>query len=125
MGSALTFGELLKQFRLKAGFGLRSFAGLLEIPASNLSAIEHGRRAMPKDKLESTAEILGLERQSPEWKQFFDAAPTESDLPADVEQIAGRKFIPALLRTIDNVQLTDADIKKLIADIETKHGQGG
>ena len=114
------FGEFLKELRLKAGFGLRKFANLIEMPASNLSAIEHGRRTMSNEKLFLAAEVLGLENGTVEWNQLFDFSSQADQLPADVEQIASRSFIPALLRTIDNKQLTKEDIQKLIEEIQGK-----
>ena len=115
------FGQYLKNLRLNAGFGLRKFAGLIEMPASNLSAIAHGRRAISKEKLFLAAEVLGLENGTEEWNRLFDLSTQADQLPADVEQIASRGFIPALLRTIDNKQLTEQDIQRLIDEIE---GQG-
>ena len=112
------FGMLLKKLRLSAGYGLRRFADLIEMPASNLCDIEHGRRNMPKDYLESTAEVLGLEKDSPDWVKLFDLARKSDELPVDVQKIAHRRLIPALLRTVDNAQLSDKDLKRLIKDIQ-------
>ncbi len=112
------FGVLLKKLRLNAGYGLRRFADLIEMPASNLCDIEHGRRNMPKNYLESTAEALGLEKDSSNWIKLFDLAPKSDELPVDVQKIAHRRLIPALLRTVDNAQLSDRDLKKLIKDIQ-------
>ena len=113
-----TFGQYLKKLRLAAGYGLRRFAALIEIKASNLCDIEHNRRAMPSEYLEPVAEALGLARGSKEWDKFFDLARKAKELPADVQHVARRRFVPALLRTIDNVQLSDDDIKKLIDEIQ-------
>ena len=122
-GNDKKFGTFLKQLRLRAGYGLRRFATLIEMPASNLSAVEHGRRPMPAEKLETTADVLGLEKGTEEWNQFYDLGRQAGKLPADVQQIAGRGFIPALLRTIDNVQLSDAHVKRLIRDIQGSNEQ--
>lgn len=116
----MEFGSFLKKLRLHAGFGLRSFAEMIEMPASNLSAIEHGRRAMPEDKLFLAAQVIGLEKESNEWNTYFDLARDSHDIPADVKPIASKGFVPALLRTIDNVQLSDDDIKGLIEEIKGK-----
>ena len=117
-GKDENFGIFLKKLRLRAGYGLRRFADLIEIPASNLCDIEHGRRGMPKAHLEPTAEVLALEQGSSDWEKFFELARKSGELPADVQEITHRQLIPALLRTIDNVQLSDKDIKKLIKDIQ-------
>lgn len=112
------FGRFLKQLRLKAGYGLRRFAALIEMKASNLCDIEHNRRAMPKEYAEPVAEALGLTKGTQEWDKFFDLAREADSLPADVQHVVKRNFVPALLRTIDNVQLSDEDIKKLIEEIQ-------
>jgi transcriptional regulator with XRE-family HTH domain len=117
-GDNNSFGFYLKKLRLKAGFGLRRFASLIEMKASNLCDIEHNRRSIPKEYLEPIAEALGLEKESAEWNRLFELSRKADELPADVEKIVRRKFVPALLRTIDNVQLTDDDIKRLIDDIQ-------
>jgi len=88
------------------------------MPASNLSAIEHGRRPIPQDKLVLAAEILDIEKGSNEWNQFFDVGSQTNQLPADVQHIAKRGFLPALLRTIDNAQLPDEKIQQLIEEIQ-------
>lgn len=121
MATGKTFGDCLKESRLKAGFGLRRFASLIEMKASNLCDIEHNRRSMPKEHLEPTAEALGLEQGSSEWNRFFELARKADELPADVEKVVRRRFVPALLRTIDNAQLSDKDIKKLILDIQGRN----
>ena len=121
------FGAFLKRFRLQSNYGLRRFADLIGIKASNLCDIEHSRRNMPKDHLELTADTLGLEKGSSDWEKFFKLACRGDDLPADVQKIAGRRLMPALLRTVDNVQLSDEDIRRLIEDIQgrNKANDGG
>jgi len=115
-------GELLKNLRLKAGFGLRGFAELIEMKPSNLSAIEHGRGGLPSDpeKLKKIADALCLVEGSDDWTNFFDAARSPGYLPADIGHLADRKLVLAILRTIKNRNLTDNQIENLIADIQCK-----
>ncbi|HEV3260232.1 MAG TPA: helix-turn-helix domain-containing protein [Gemmataceae bacterium] len=119
---ATYFGAFLKEKRLRANFGLRVFAEMVGIQTTNLSSIEHGRRKPPADppKLREIAETLGLTEGTTEWAEFFDLAHQASraeDLPADVRHMARRRLVPALLRTIDNRQLSDEEMQKLIADV--------
>ena len=114
-----SFGELLREHRLSAGFGLRRFAVMVGLQPSNLSDIEHGRRGAPEspDKLNELADALGLLEGSEDRRRFFDVARAPGHLPADVRHMADRRLVPALLRTIDNKQLDDEAISRLIEDI--------
>lgn len=116
------FGQLLKELRLREGFGLRRFAELVEIKPSNLSAIEHGRRSAPnrREKLCEIAEALGLVEGSERWDEFFDAARNPGEFPADVQHMADNPRIPVLLRTVDNKNLTDSEIEKLIKEVQRR-----
>lgn len=118
------FGQTLKRMRLEAGFGLRAFAALIDMPPSNLSALEHGRRAFPSDpdRLRKIIEALGVVEDSSEWVEFFDSARKDGELPLDVKHLAARPLVPALLRTIDNRQLSDSAIANLIEEVNTRHG---
>jgi len=115
----VAFGELLKELRLEAGFGLSKFADLVGMKTSNLSALEHGRRNSPDDpaKLREIAEALGLEEGTEGWGRLFDAAARHDSLPADIRHMARRSLVPALLRTIDDRQLSDDEISRLIDEI--------
>jgi transcriptional regulator with XRE-family HTH domain len=117
------FGTILKKLRIKAGFGLRRFAELIEMQPSNLSALENGRRRPPTDeeKLRLIAETLGLADGSDEWAAIFDAARRNGSLPADLRHVTERKLVPVLLRTIDNCQLNNEQIANLIKEIEERH----
>ena len=53
-------------------------------------------------------------------KKFFNAAAVPGEFPADFTHLAKRKQIPELLRTIDNENLSDEQIGRLIAEIPKK-----
>lgn len=110
------FGQVLKGLRLRAKIGLRRFAETIDMQPSNLSAIEHGRRSPPTDDeaLRSIAEALGLDEGSSDWEHFFDCASRPGELPVDVRHMADRNLVPTLLRTIDNQQLDEEEIGRLI-----------
>lgn len=116
------FFELVKELRLKSGIGLRRFAELVEVAPSNWSAIESGRRKLPTDRVRDVAEALGLVEGSKDWVTFFDAATEDGEFPVDVSHLAKRKLVPALLRTIDNHNLSDDEIRQLIEGIQSEKG---
>lgn len=123
-----TFGAYLKQQRLKAGYGLRSFAVAIGMQPSNLCNIEYGRVLPPQDSetLGEIAEVLGLERGSKEWKTLFDLAirHKKGALPADVVAFTRKTpGIPILLRTIQNKRLTKKELLDLADYIQRHYGK--
>ncbi len=124
MGTQQAFGEFLHTCRLRAGYGLRSFAEAIDIKPSNLSNIEHGRANPPQDRavLTRIADALGLRR--PDRHTLFDLAVKHKPgaLPADLAEYAGRRpGIPVLLRTIAEGKLTRKDLDVLIEHVK-QHG---
>lgn len=117
MGRKQTFGEFLRAQRLKAGFGLRTFAEAAGLQPSNLSSIEHGRIPPPQNRktLARLADLLNLPEGSPERERLFDlAAEGKGRAPADVAAFAARTpGVPALLRTIENRRLSRKEIQRL------------
>ena len=77
------FGPMLRAYRLRAGLGLRTFAGLVDARASTVSAIESGRRApwRRQEQLHRVADVLGLVVNSPFWKDFSVLAEDSSIQP--------------------------------------------
>ena len=115
-----TFGDLLRELRRRAGFGLRRFADMVEMQPSNLSEVETGQRNPPSgpEKLRGIAEALGLVQGTADWVRFFDSARQQGELPADIRHMAGRPLVPALLRTIDSMQLGKEDLQGLIREVQ-------
>lgn len=124
----LTFGEYLRQLRLKVNYGLRSFATAIEMQPSNLCNIEYGRTTPPQDKetLKLIATTLGLESGSKEWNTLFDLAVKHKHgaLPADVAKYGGTTpGIPVLLRTIENKKLSKKELQDLTDYVNRRYSK--
>lgn len=113
-----SFGSFLRKMRLKAGYGLRSFATAIDMQPSNLCNIEQNRLNPPRDKkiLTQIAETLKLKKNSSEWQRLFDLSVKDKeaaippDIAAFVEETPG---IPVLLRTIEGRNLSVKELKEL------------
>jgi len=116
-----TFGNCLRDLRIKAGYSLRAFAKEIEMQPSNLSLIENSKTNPPRDKeiLFKLAEVLRLKKGSKEWGDFFDLAVQDVDkLPADIANDKEmRDLLPIMLRTVANEKLSKEEILKLIKKI--------
>lgn len=119
---ATKFSALLKSYRLRAQYGLRQFAELIGDAPSNYANRESGKRNpwRDSDKLRSVAQVLGLREGSQDWDAFFFAACDPTSLPVDMRRILGRPPIPRLLRTVDELQLTDEQLRELVEDMRKK-----
>ena len=128
MATRQSFGAHLRECRLKAGYGLRSFAEAIDMQPSNLSNVEHDRVPPPQDPavLSRIADTLGLPEGSKERTQLFDLAVAHKQpaLPPDVARFAARTpGIPVLLRTIENKRLTREDLTRLTDYINQRLGK--
>ncbi len=122
MGENNEFGSLLKTLRLQAGYGLRRFAELIGERPSNLSAVERGNRAPWRgiEKLRSVADALALSEGSLEWDRFFLAAQRIGTLPDDIERLIHNEVNLALLRAVDDMKLTDDEVKALVEELRSR-----
>lgn len=125
------FGAYLRKLRLERGFGLRRFAETINMHASNLSNVEHGRIAPPQnaETLERIARALDVERGSEEWRRLHELAVEGRDaLPPDVERFAAETpGIPLLLRTIEDRRLSRNELEALAEHIRSEYrgSEGG
>ena len=122
-----TFGEYLRDCRVKGGVGLRTFAEAAGVKPSNLSAIEYGRQRPPQTStvLARMADALGLPQGSPARQKLFDLAVAHKPgaLPPDVATYAGRTpGVPVLLRTIANKRLSRDDLERLTKYVDEQLG---
>ena len=119
----IDFKALLKSFRIRSGYGLRQFAEMIGDQPSNYSAIESGDRPpwRNKEKQRRVAEMLGLEQGSADWDAFFIGLRENGALPPDMTHLLERPMIPVLLRTVDELQLTEAQLRQLVTNLRKKH----
>jgi len=114
------FGKLFKKLRQKTGMTLRKFCLTYGLDPANYSRVERGKAAPPKsrDKLETLANHFGLERETDEWYDFFDAAAACSGtIPQDImdnSELANK--LPLIFRTIRG-QKIEPEKLKLLAEI--------
>jgi transcriptional regulator with XRE-family HTH domain len=120
--SAQDFGQLLRTWRLEAGYGLRQFAKVIGELPSNLSAVETGTRAPWRnmEKLREIAGALALNEGSAKWDSFFIAARRDDVLPPEIDRMLQRQLNVALLRTVDEMQLSDEQLAALVEDLRSK-----
>lgn len=116
------FGAILRQYRLRSGYGLRRFAKLIGEMPSNLSAVETGGRSpwRQMEKLRKVANALALEEGSRDWDRFFLAACKPEILPPDVERLLERELNIALLRTVDELKLSDDELTELVDHVRAE-----
>lgn len=122
---AIDFKALLKSYRLRLDYGLRQFAEMIGEAPSNYAAIESGKRnPWRKDEmLRKVADALALTEGSRDWDTFFVAARSNRALPPDMEHLLERPMIPLLLRTVEELQLSEEDLRKLIDQLYKKRGK--
>ncbi len=121
--SGKTFGQFLKELRIKRKVTLRQFCQAHGFDPGNMSKIERGLLPPPQsqEKLEEYAKALGIRKGSDEWYTFFDlAAAARGQLPADVLQ--DRELLeklPILFRTLRGQKISDKKLNELIEKIRT------
>jgi transcriptional regulator with XRE-family HTH domain len=120
--SSEDFGQLLRTWRLDAGYGLRQFAKVISELPSNLSAVETGARQPWRsiEKLRTVAGALAICEGSERWDRFFLAARRDNALPPDIDRLLARQLNVALLRTVDEMQLSDDELMALVENLRRK-----
>lgn len=111
------FGTLFKKLRAKTNLSLRKYSEKYELDAGQISRMERGLLPAPKDKvkLEFYAKTLGLKEASKDWRSFFDlAAVSNKSIVDEIKSPAFLEKLPVFLRTIDNKNLDEEKLDKLI-----------
>lgn len=112
----LTFGEYVKNLRIKKGITLREFCRIAGIDPSNWSKIERGLLSPPKSEemLESVRKAINLGRNSEEYITLKDLAII-GHIPVDL--LESRKVVdklPIFFRTLRGERPTRKELENLI-----------
>lgn len=112
MAGQTSFGEMLREARVKKGVSLRSLAAELKITPSYLSDIENDRRVPSEDVLQLLALLLGLDfddlmaqagRFGEEAERYLKHQPTAVKLFRRIsESNLGEDQLKDLLRAVDD-----------------------
>lgn len=114
----MKFGEMIKENRLKQGKSLRKFCEEHEFDPGNHSRLERGLNSPPQNEsiIRKLALAIGLEENSDEWNEFFDAAYIENgNIPEyikDDEEILEK--LPVFFRTVSGNKVPSEKLEKLI-----------
>jgi transcriptional regulator with XRE-family HTH domain len=112
----LTFGEFVRELRLKAGLTLRQFCQYTGFDPSNWSKTERGLLPPPKSGtvLKEIARALNLNDESEDYKTLFDLAAI-GQIPANLVQNPHvMEKLPVFFRTIRGEKPTKKELEELI-----------
>ena len=120
----MTFGEYIKEKRLKVNLSLRKFCSMEGIDPSNWSKVERGisKLALDATKLEGIANLLKLEKGSEGRVKFFDlAAVAKREIPEYVyKDKEVLEALPVFFRTASRKKPNDGELDKLIQLIKNR-----
>ena len=118
----MTFGEFIKDLRIRSGHTLRRFCEANGLDAGNYSKLERGLLPPPtgEEKMVDLARAYGLKRGSDDWSTFFDlAAAAKGQVPKDLlsdEEVVGK--LPVLFRTLRGEPVPAEKLDELIEFIK-------
>ena len=117
-----TFGQFLREKRLKENQSLREFCKNSSYDIGYISRIENDIFTPPfeEDKLNKLAQTYGIEQNSEEWTIFLSLADvSRRQLPKDLNEKV-LNYLPAFFRKASKKDVTEADVNELIKLIKGK-----
>ena len=110
----MSFGEYLKTKRMAQDESLRGFCLKHNLDPGNISKLERGVMAPPKD-LTKIAESLGFKDGDKNWIELYELADKTraAEHFKNVNENVAEK-LPQFFRTIDNQNLTEDKLQKII-----------
>lgn len=116
----MTFGELLKETRLKKNVSLRKLAEEIGVAAPYLSDVEKGRRnPLSEENMRKVIEVLQLSNE--EANELFDQAASERKdavAPDISAYVSDHESVRAALRKAKSMNLGDDDWIRIIEKME-------
>ncbi len=112
----LTFGEYIKNYRIKQEITLREFCRINNLDPSNWSKIERGVLQPPKSRevLSEIAKSLSILQGSEEWNTLFDLAAI-SQIPIDlINDKSVLEKLPIFFRTLRGDKPTRKELEKVL-----------
>ena len=120
-----SFGDYIKELRLRRRIGLRTFCELIDADPGNYSKIERGRLAPPRDpaKLEHYRRALKMGSEDTEWRELVRlSAIDRGEIPPrvlDDKQLLAK--LPALFRSLEGEPLNENTLEELIATLRREY----
>jgi len=112
----VTFGDFLKNYRIKQNITLREFCRINDLDPSNWSKIERGILSPPKSKavLSAIAKSLNMPSGSEDLQTLLDLAAI-SQIPAHlVSDQSILDKLPVFFRTLRGEKPTRKELEKLL-----------
>ena len=111
MAGQISFGDILREARVKKGVSLRSFASELSITPSYLSDIENDRRIPSEDVLQELATRLNLD--------FDDLMARAGRFGENAERyLKNQPTAVKLFRRISESNLDEEELRQLLKTVE-------
>jgi len=115
----MKLGEYIRQLREAKDISLREFAGRLNLTPAFISDIELGKRNPSKDVLNQMAEFFGVSTE--DLAKYDERVPVDDTKKLMQTNPAAGAAVGVLLRkAVENRQVTQADIKKIMDAINPK-----
>jgi transcriptional regulator with XRE-family HTH domain len=121
---ATSFGDYFKHLRLNRGKTLRGFCVENKFDPGNISRLEHGLSAPPReDVLKKYAQALGLRPNSADWIKFFALADTASGhIPKFVQSNKTLMAqLPVLFMTMNKRKLSTEQLQNIVELLKKRH----
>lgn len=120
----MTFGELVRELRLRQRRTLRQFCVEHGYDPSNWSKVERGVNPPPKrgQTLAKWARELGLLEDSEAWEDFIVAAAvSRGEIPASIRANDGvMAHLPAIFRALSKGRLSERELDDIVEETERR-----